>query len=277
MDTEATTPDAALAGAAAAIVEADPADEHTLASLAKAVGVTPGRLRRVFEAEYAMTPSAYVRAVRLGRMRQGLREGRGVSRSGYEAGFGSDRAIYEHGSRGLGMAPSAYARGGRGLRIGFATAASPLGRVIVGATRRGVCCVLFAEDDASAEAALAAEFPEAVVERDASADQHVARVVGLLRGERPSGDVPLDLIGTPFQRRVWAELRRIPRGETATYAEVARRIGEPRAVRAVAGACAGNHAAIVVPCHRVVRTDGGLGGYRWGIDRKEALLAEERE
>ncbi|MFA5845187.1 MAG: methylated-DNA--[protein]-cysteine S-methyltransferase [Coriobacteriia bacterium] len=274
-NTTATAEDAARR--AAALVEDDPTAAHTLASLAAAVGLSPSHLRRVFARKFGLSPAAYARAVRLGRMREGLREGRGVARAGFEAGFGSGRAIYEHATRGLAMAPSAYGRGGRGLEVRYSTGASRLGRVLVGATERGVCCVLFADDDTAAEAALRAEFPAAVLARDdAGIAEQVRRVVGLIDGTGASADIPLDLVGTPFQRAVWAELRRIPPGETATYAEVARRIGEPRAVRAVAGACAGNHAAVVVPCHRVVRSDGGLGGYKWGVERKRDLLENER-
>lgn len=266
-----------IAALAAGRIESDPAAAHALDSLAHEVGVSPSTLRRAFVRAYGMTPAAYVRVVRSGRMREALREGHSVQSAGYEAGFGSDRALYEHGTRTLGMAPSVYRRGGRGMLIAWDTADSDAGRVLVGATSRGICAILFAHADSEAERALRAEFPEAVLKRDADhVAEHVARVVGLLEGRPPEDDIPLDLVGTPFQREVWAELRRIPPGETATYAEVAQRIGRPRAVRAVASACAGNHVAVAVPCHRVVRTDGGLGGYKWGTARKRSLLDGER-
>lgn len=260
----------------AAIVENDPAARHTLADLAAAAGVAPATLRRAFQRAYGMTPAAYVRAVRTGLLREALRDGAPVSAAGYEAGFGSDRAIYEHGTRGLGMAPSAYRNGGLGMRIRWSAAPTPLGQMVVGVTDRGVCAVLFAADSRTEQDVLRAEFPSAMLERDdAEVRPHLEEISALLEGRPPARDIPLDLIGTPFQREVWAELRRIPSGETATYAQVARRIGRPRAVRAVASACAGNHAAVVVPCHRVVRTDGGLGGYKWGIERKGSLLDSE--
>lgn len=263
------------AARAAALIESDPSAPHTLETLARAVHVSPGQLRRLFAEEYGLTPAAYARAVRAGAMREGLRGGAGVAESGYAAGFGSDRAIWEHGSRAFGMAPSRYRAGAAGLTVRWSTAPSAFGEIVVGATDAGVCSVLFV-DGADPAALLAREFPYATLVHDPSAVRaHVERVLALMAGER-AGDVPLDLVGTPFQRRVWAELRRIPAGETATYAQVAERIGSPSAVRAVAGACAANHAAVVVPCHRVVRSDGRLGGYKWGVERKERLLTNER-
>ena len=231
-----------------------------------------------------MSPAEYLRAVRLGRMRDALRNGEPVSAAGYTAGFGSDRAIWESTNRGLGMPPSAYRKGGKGMTLRYATADTIAGRIVVGATERGVCCILFvdsaATDDVAPDAAreaLHAEFPEAeLVPDNATVGPLAERIATMIAtGETGGAEIPLDLVGTPFQRRVWAELRAIPPGETATYADVARRLGEPSATRAVANACAGNHAAVVVPCHRVVRTDGGLGGYRWGIGRKRQLLDAE--
>lgn len=164
---------------------------------------------------------------------------------------------------------------GAGPSIAWDTTSSPLGDILVGATGCGVCCVLFVDDQDPADL-LALEFPQAMLERKPDAVRsHLEHVVALLQG-RSAGDIPLDLVGTPFQRKVWAELRKIAPGQTATYAQIAERIGSPSAVRAVAGACAGNHAAVVVPCHRVVRTDGGMGGYKWGVERKERLLKDER-
>ncbi len=163
------------------------------------------------------------------------------------------------------------------MLIAWDTADSDVGRMLVGATTLGICAILFADTDLAAEQALRAEFPEAELMQDADqVAEHVARIVGLLAGHAPEGEIPLDLVGTPFQQEVWAELRRIPPGETATYAQVANRIGRPRAMRAVASACARNHVAVAVPCHRVIRTDGALGGYRWGTQRKRELLESER-
>lgn len=274
-DDAAPTPaDGSVASRAARIIESDPALPHTLDSLARAVATSTGQLRRAFVERFGMTPAAYARAVRAGALRELLRAGSGVAHAGYSAGFGSDRAIYEHGSRALGMSPSRYRKGGAGLTIAWDLAHSPLGDVLVGATETGVCCVLFIDDEDPAEL-LAREFPRAELTHDPDMVRpHLEYVSALLRGEA-AGDVPLDLIGTPFQRKVWAELRAIPPGSVATYAQIAERIGSASAVRAVAGACANNHAALVVPCHRVIRTDGGMGGYKWGVERKRRLLEQE--
>jgi len=264
------------ARAAAGLIESEPGSAHTLASLARRVGTSPARLHREFVREFGVTPHKYQRAVRVGLMRDGLRAGESVAGAGYGAGFGSSRAIYEHSTAALGMAPSVFRAGGPGLEIRWAVADSRLGPFVVGSTERGVCCVLFVSDQAHAEESLRAEFPLAALRHDGDARGHLERVRALLEGEIARGaDVPLDLLGTPFQREVWAELRRIPPGRTASYAQIAARIGRPRAVRAVANTCAGNHAAVVVPCHRVVRADGGLGGYRWGVERKRELLRAE--
>lgn len=170
--------------------------------------------------------------------------------------------------------PARHRAGGAGLEIAWGSTPSSLGEVLVGTTEYGVCCVLFV-DDIDPASLLAEEFPSAKLSHDPDAvAPHLERVSALLRGGS-AGDIPLDLIGTAFQRRVWDELREIPSGATATYAQIAARIGSPNAVRAVAGACAGNHAALLVPCHRVVRTDGGMGGYKWGVERKKRLLEDE--
>jgi AraC family transcriptional regulator of adaptative response/methylated-DNA-[protein]-cysteine methyltransferase len=270
------TPEARAVARAARLIEAHPELPHTLESLAGHVGLSGSRLHREFVRVYGVTPHKYQRAVRAGLLRDELRGGASVTRAGFESGFGSSRAIYEHGCAALGMAPSVYRGGGRGQQIAWAIGDTRLGPVVVGATSHGVCCVLFAEESA-AEPLLRAEFPEAGLRADRDARGHLSDVVALLDGQPTPAEVPLDLLGTPFQREVWAELRRIPPGATASYAQVAQRVGRPAAVRAVANACAGNHAAVVVPCHRVLRSDGGLGGYRWGTDRKSALLERERE
>jgi AraC family transcriptional regulator of adaptative response/methylated-DNA-[protein]-cysteine methyltransferase len=198
-----------------------------------------------------------------------------VSEAGYGAGFGSSRGVYEGAVREIGMSPAQYRRGAPGLEIRYTVVPSVLGGVLVGRTEKGVCAVLL--DDAERLAgALATEFPRARLLRDDEGLRDWAdAIVGAVAGRTLTAEIPLDLQGTDFQRRVWAELQRVPVGETASYAEIAARIGRPTATRAVAGACAGNHAAVIVPCHRVVRTDGGLGGYKWGVGRKRALLDSE--
>jgi AraC family transcriptional regulator of adaptative response/methylated-DNA-[protein]-cysteine methyltransferase len=213
----------------------------------------------------------------LERVKRHLRDGEDVTTALYRAGYGSPSRLYERADDRLGMTPDAYRRGGAGMRIAFDVVASPLGLLLVAATERGLCSVRFDDDEAALTASLAAEFPTARIERDAAAARPwVAQVLGHLDGREGAVDGPLDAAGTDFQRLVWETLRAIPAGETRTYGEVARAIGRPTAARAVARACAENPVALIVPCHRVVRGDGGLGGYRWGLERKRALLDRER-
>jgi len=260
---------------AAAYIEAHADESIALDGLATLVGLSPSHLQREFKSAYGRSPKRYQTAIRAEALKRSLRDGASVSVAGYDAGFGSSRGVYEGAARELGMSPAQYRNGGAGLTIRYTVVGSALGGVLVGTTGRGVCAVLLG-DGASLPADLAAEFPGATLERaDEELSGWAATVVEGVEGRRVTASVPLDLLGTDFQRRVWAELQRIPVGETATYAQIAALIGRPTATRAVAGACAGNHVAVVVPCHRVVRSDGGLGGYRWGIDRKKALLESE--
>ncbi|MGE5571109.1 MAG: bifunctional DNA-binding transcriptional regulator/O6-methylguanine-DNA methyltransferase Ada [Rhodospirillales bacterium] len=241
-------------------------------------GVGPRRLTKAFLRQLGVTPRQYADALRLESFKAQVRKGGEVTEALYEAGYGSSSRLYERAGAQLGMTPGTYRKGGRGMRIAFAIADCPLGRLLVAATQRGVCAVALADSDEELEAALAGEFPEAELRRD---DEQVGSwtraVVEHLEGARPALDLPLDIRATAFQRRVWEELRRIPRGETRTYQEVARAIGRPTAARAVARACATNPVALAIPCHRVVRGDGGEGGYRWGVARKRALLKSEAE
>jgi AraC family transcriptional regulator of adaptative response/methylated-DNA-[protein]-cysteine methyltransferase len=262
---------------------AAPSEPLTLARLAAAVGVSPHHLQRTFKRAVGVSPAAYVRAARRERFKAALRDGETVSAAVYGAGFGSSSRAYDGGAAPLGMTPGAYRRGGAGVRLRYAVVDSPLGRLLVAATARGVCAATLGDDDAALEAALAAEYPRAERERadgDALADDAhplgawTAAVLDSL-GSGPAGAVPTDVAGTPFEERVWAALRAIPRGETRSYAELAAAIGAPSAVRAVASACARNRVAVVIPCHRVVRAGGAMGGYRWGVARKAALLARE--
>ena len=246
-----------------------------LATLGDQLGVSPGHLQRVFTRVTGVSPRAYADALRAGRLREALRSGAAVTRAMYGAGYGSPSRIYDRTSP-LGMTPATYRKGGKGMRIGYTTAGSPLGQVMVAATDRGLCFVSLG-DERTLERHLRDEFPEAEIHRaDRGLGRMVDAVLGAIRGRAPDRGLPLDIQGTAFQRLVWDALRRVRPGETVTYAELARRIGKPRASRAVASACAGNHLAVVVPCHRVVRSDGGLGGYRWGMKRKAALLESEK-
>jgi AraC family transcriptional regulator of adaptative response/methylated-DNA-[protein]-cysteine methyltransferase len=249
----------------------------TLERLGAEVGLSPWHLQRVFKRVVGVSPREYVEARRAERLRVGLREEETVSRAVYAAGYGSGRAVYERARSPLGMTPATYRRGGRGLTIAYTVVDSPLGRLLVAATERGVCSVKLGDSDAALEAGLRSEFPQAELARDPGPlDQWVAVIVRHLGGDTPRLDVPLDVRATAFQWRVWTALRAIPYGTTRSYADVARAVGAPRAVRAVARACAMNPVALVVPCHRVVRGDGDPGGYRWGIARKTALLEQER-
>ncbi len=249
----------------------------SLARLADEVGLSPSHLQRNFTARVGVSPKAYQDTRRLQRFRERIRQGDTVSRATFEAGFDSSRSLYERAGDGLGMTPGSYRRGGAGLRVRYAVVDSPLGRMLVGATSKGVCAVSLGDEEQALERELEGDFPEAELVRDCEgmrdwAEAVVAEISGKLSGDA----VPLDLQGTVFQLRVWKALGEIPAGETRSYGEVAAALGRPTASRAVAGACAKNRAALVVPCHRVVRATGELGGYRWGTERKRKLLELEQ-
>jgi len=249
-----------------------------LEALASEIGLSPFHLQRLFKRHLGISPRDYADAWRLGRVKSMLRRGDGVAGALYEAGYGSASRLYERADAQLGMTPATYKKRGKGAAIGYTTVESPLGRLLVAATARGVCAVSLGEHDAALEAGLAEEYPEAAIRRDDAALQTAVRaILDNLSGSAPDLALPLDLRATGFQWRVWQELRRIPRGETSTYGAIAAAIGQPKAVRAVANACANNRVALVIPCHRAVRADGQLGGYRWGVERKERLLARERK
>ena len=247
----------------------------TLAALARLVGVSAFHLQREFKRALRVTPREYQSAQRRRMLAERLRRGDTVSRATFEAGFGSSSRVYERATGEMGMTPAALRKGAVGQRIQFSIVDSPLGRLLAAYTERGVCCVKIGSDDRALEREFRTEFPEAEI-RLAGATIHewIAAIVrGVESGEHM--DVPIDARGTAFQWRVWKELQRIPRGTTLSYTDVARRIGQPTAVRAAARACATNPVALVIPCHRVVREDGSLGGYRWGLERKETLLEIE--
>jgi AraC family transcriptional regulator of adaptative response/methylated-DNA-[protein]-cysteine methyltransferase len=245
----------------------------SLEVLAARLGVSAGHLQRTFRAATGLSPRAWAERLRSERLRRSLQAGATVSRAIFDAGFGSASQAYATATRHLGMTPGVYRRGGAGLDIRYAFGDSSLGRVLVAWTTRGVCAVYPGPDDAALVHALATEFPNAT-RASATGAPEVGAVLAAIDG---NGTVPvLDPQGTAFQRSVWAALAAIPRGTTRSYTEVARSLGRPDAVRAVAGACAANNIAVLIPCHRVLRGDGGLGGYRWGEERKRRLLARER-
>jgi AraC family transcriptional regulator of adaptative response/methylated-DNA-[protein]-cysteine methyltransferase len=256
------------------IEEGGPADERDLAALA---GLSPRQLRRVFRRVAGVTPREFRDACRIARWKEHARAGRGVSAALYEAGYGSPSRLYERAGAALGMTPATYRRRGRGARIAFAAGPCALGRVLVAATEAGVCAIRLGDDDAALEAGLRAEFAEAEIRRDARALRPTLRAIAReAGGAAPHLDLPLDIRATAFERRVWDALRAIPRGETRSYGAIAKALGAPGAARAVGRACAANPVALAIPCHRAVRADGGLGGFRWGVARKRALLAREQ-
>src|SRR5258708_18711068 len=262
-------------------------DEHdeeplTLKTLSTETGVSANHLQRTFKSVMGITPRQYAESRRLHQFKSKVKEGSSVTEAMYDAGYGSSRGLYEKSSAQLGMTPATYGRGGQGMRIIYPTAACPLGRVLVAATERGVCSVGLGDSDLELTTSLFAEYPNASIDsRDTvispSLNVWLSKVLEHLSSKSSRIDLPLDIQATAFQWRVWEELQRIPRGGTRSYQEIAKAIGKPKAVRAVAGACAGNHVAMVIPCHRVIREDKSLGGYRWGLKRKEELLEREKE
>jgi AraC family transcriptional regulator of adaptative response/methylated-DNA-[protein]-cysteine methyltransferase len=266
---------AAVVTRACRIIEAADAPPD-LRSLAAEVGLSPHHLHRVFKAVTGVTPKAYAAATRAARAREQLDGGASVTDAMYGAGFSSSGRFYEDAPRRLGMTPTQFRSGGASITVRFAVGQCDLGAVIVAATERGVCAIELGDDAGELVRALQDRFHAAeLVGGDPAFDALVATAVGLVEHPERPADLPLDVRGTAFQERVWQALRAIPAGETRTYAEVAAAIGSPSSVRAVAGACAANHVAVAIPCHRVVRTDGSLSGYRWGVERKASLLARE--
>ncbi|MFT4196966.1 MAG: methylated-DNA--[protein]-cysteine S-methyltransferase [Pseudoxanthomonas sp.] len=256
------------------------AGEASLSAVAARAGLSVTQLQRRFRARYGLTPADYLARRRLDLLKTGLREGRDVSAALYDAGYGSPSRVYEHGAARLGMTPATYRAGGRGEDIRWTVLDTALGPVLVAATARGICAVELGPDPAALQERLRVEFPHARLQRvDAGRDDWLAPRVDAVAQRLAGQAVPvqLDLLGTTFQQRVWDALMKIPQGRTRSYAEVAAALGEPRAARAVAQACARNRIAIVVPCHRVIRGDGSLGGYRWGLPLKRRLLAREAD
>jgi AraC family transcriptional regulator, regulatory protein of adaptative response / methylated-DNA-[protein]-cysteine methyltransferase len=264
-------------------IDSVPDQRLTLASLGRSAGMSPHQLERAFQGAMGITPRQYADVQRMRRLKSHLKKGDSVTTALYEAGYSSSSRLYERAPGHLGMTPAAYGRGGEGMQVHYAIVSSPLGRLLVGATQRGISAVYLGESDATLRSELRREYPRAtltVEERDRKNGERglrswVEKIVAHLSGQEPHLDLPTDVQATAFQRRVWEELRRIPYGTTRTYSEVARAIGRPTAIRAVARACATNPTSVVVPCHRVIRGDGDLAGYRWGIERKRSLLSQE--
>jgi AraC family transcriptional regulator, regulatory protein of adaptative response / methylated-DNA-[protein]-cysteine methyltransferase len=250
----------------------------TLNSLSSSVGMSPHQLERAFRSVMGISPRQYADAQRMRRLKSKLKKGDDVTTALYDAGFGSSSRLYERAPSQLGMTPATYRQGGAGMQIHYTIVGSPLGRLLVGATHRGISALYLGKDDAALQGALRKEYPRAEISRDRNGlEGWVEKILEHLRGREPNLDLPTDVQATAFQRRVWEELRKIPYGTTRTYSQVARAIGKPKAIRAVARACATNPVSVVVPCHRVVRQDGDLAGYRWGLELKQSLLKQESE
>jgi len=254
-----------------------PEERVTLTALAREVGVSPHHLQRTFKRAIGISPRQYADALRLDRLKGRLQGKESVTMALYEAGYGSSSRLYETSTQRLGMTPGAYREGGRGARIRYAVADTAIGRVLVAATDRGICSVRIGGSETAMAKELRREFPKAAIDRDRDGlAAWVERLTRHIEGRAPDLNLPVDIQATAFQWRVYEALRSIPYGETRTYREVARSIGAPRAARAVGRACATNPVGIVIPCHRVVREGGGLGGYAWGIGIKKRLLESER-
>ena len=270
-------PDPQIEAVRRACKRIDEAEEAPkLAELAANVGLSPHHFHRVFKAATGVTPKAYAAEKRARRAAEKLGAAGTVTEAIYDAGFSSSSRFYETAAARLGMTPGAVRRGGAGQVIRFAVGEASLGAVLVAATDKGVCAIMLGDDPDRLVRELQDRFPRAeLAGGEPEFERMVARVVGMVEAPGQRVDLPLDIRGTAFQQRVWAALSAIPPGKTATYREIARAIGQPKAVRAVAQACGANPLAVAIPCHRVVRTDGDLSGYRWGVERKRALIARE--
>jgi AraC family transcriptional regulator of adaptative response/methylated-DNA-[protein]-cysteine methyltransferase len=259
-------------------IETKPDYTPTLAEMGDHVGMSPFHLQRVFKRMTGFSPREYAEHCRVQRLKDRLRDGANVTEAMYDAGYGSSSRLYERSAQHLGMTPSKYRKGGEGMHIGYTILDCNLGRLLVAMTEQGVCCVHIADDDEALVQNLYDEYPAADIQRDHPVmTEWVEEFLAFLNGWQPHFDLPLDLRATAFQLKVWQTLQAIPYGETRSYREIAEAIGNPKAVRAVARACAANPVPLVVPCHRVIRSDGDLGGYALGIERKRALLEQEHE
>ncbi len=266
----------ALVQKAASLLAVGNDDGVRLHGIAKELGASTSRLRRAFAQVTGLSPRDLAEALRVNRFKKLLRQGTKITDALYETGYGSSSRVYERSNAQLGMTPATYQKGGKGMKLGYTIANAKLGKVLVAATERGVSAVYLGDSDAKLLGELREEYPKAeIAPAKNGLEKWVKEIVSRTEGNPPRQELPLDLLATAFQRRVWQELQRIPIGKTRTYAQVARALGKPSASRAVARACATNPVSIVVPCHRVIRGDGNLAGYRWGVDRKQQLLKTE--
>jgi AraC family transcriptional regulator of adaptative response/methylated-DNA-[protein]-cysteine methyltransferase len=261
----------------AALLAQGDEESPRLVKIAKQLGTSTSRLRRAFSQVTGLSPRELAAALRLDRFKKLLRQGTKITDALYETGYGSSSRVYERSNAQLGMTPATYQKGGKGMKLEYTITTAKLGKVLVAATDRGVSAVYLGDSEAKLLAELHGEFPKAEITQARNGlEKYLREIVSRMEGNPPRQELPLDLLATAFQRRVWQELQRIPIGKTRTYAQVAHALGRPSASRAVARACATNPVSIVVPCHRVIRGDGNLAGYRWGIERKQQLLKSER-
>jgi AraC family transcriptional regulator of adaptative response/methylated-DNA-[protein]-cysteine methyltransferase len=276
-ETTLRDPQAELVQSVCRLIDAQLEAPPNAAALGEEVKLSQFHLQRLFKKLMGITPRQYAEARRADRFKVGVKSGQTVTDAMYEAGYGSSSRLYEKAAAQLGMTPATYRKGGKGMTIHYTIAECPLGLLLVAATEKGICSVTLGDRGAGLTEDLHAEFPQAEIARDENRLRaQVNTLLAHLAGQEPHPDLPLDVQGTAFQKRIWEELRRIPYGQTASYSEIARRTGQPTATRAVARACATNPAALVTPCHRVIRENGEMGGYRWGIERKRQLLERER-
>ena len=258
-------------------IELNEFDNLSLEYLAIEIGINATYLQKVFKEIIGVSPKEFADANRLEKFKSGIQKGETVTNAMYDAGFGSSRALYEKASQNLGMTPATYKKGGKGMKINYSITDCKLGKMLVAATEKGICAVTFGDDENILGSNLKAEYPKAeIIEDGTNLSNYVEAILQNLAGKQQRLVLSLDLQATAFQMTVWAELRKIPFGETVSYKQVAEKIGNAKAVRAVARACATNPVAIVTPCHRVVGSNGSLSGYRWGIERKKAILENEK-
>lgn len=251
----------------------------SLADLSEIFTLSPHHLQKTFKQHTGVSPHEYAEAVRMQRLKANLRDGQNITGAIYDAGYKSGSNVYQRTAAVLGMTPSHYKSGGKNVAVCYTTVACPIGKLLVAATDQGLCALFFGDSAEHLTNELLEEFPHASIKAGSNAilDQAIATITGYLQGELAALEIPLDLQGTDFQKKVWKALAAIPRGQTKTYSQIAQSIGQPQACRAVARACATNLVSLVIPCHRVIRTAGTLGGYRWGLKRKQALLKIESE
>lgn len=275
-DANLSDPQVVMAREVCRLIDENDEEPLTLANLSSRVGVSPFHLQRTFKSVMGVSPSQYAEACRIGKFKRGVRDGESVTNAIYDAGFGSSSRLYERAASRLGMTPATYGKGGRGAVIRYAIVETSLGLLLVAATDKGVCSVALGDSESVLENELRQELPHAEIQRgDQDLRLATQSIIEHLEGKTPHIDLPLDIRATAFQLQVWEQLRAIPCGETSSYSDVAKAIGQKKAVRAVARACATNPVALVIPCHRVIREDKSLGGYRWGLERKKKILADE--